>query len=89
MQGKFLKRHKIPKNDIGESWHWKDLNVACDVIFYNRVFRIVDADCFTKHYYESEGVIMNTPEELPKDPYTDRRYMMQQKPFTCSGDVRI
>lgn len=47
-QGKFLRRHRIPKNDLGETYHWKDLNLACEIMFYGRVFRVVDADNWTK-----------------------------------------
>jgi len=88
MQGVFLKRHKIPKNDIvGETWHWKDLNLKCDIMFYGRVFRLVDADPWTKEYYASEGVIMNEPEIVPVDPYTDKRYLTLQKQTFTSPDV--
>jgi len=73
LQGKFLCRHRIPKNDIGQFWHWTDLNVGCDVMFYGRVFRIVDCDQFTKDYYVAEGVLMNEPEEMPKDPFLENR----------------
>jgi len=51
MQGKFLRRHRIPKNDIGDYWHWKDFNLKCDMMFYGRVFRVVNCDEWTKVYY--------------------------------------
>ncbi|ODN06377.1 EF-hand domain-containing protein 1 [Orchesella cincta] len=86
-QGKFLRRHRIPKNDIGETYHWKDLNVACEVMFYGRVFRIVDADNWTKQFYESEGLLLNDTEILPKDPFIDKRFNAMQKRTFHTPDV--
>lgn len=51
MQGKLIKRHQIPKNDLGEFWHWKDLNIKCDIMFYGRVIRVTDCDKWTKVRY--------------------------------------
>ena len=89
MQGKFLQRHRIPKNSLGETYNWRDLNLKCELVFYGRAFRIVDADQFTKNFYESEGVILNDPEDMPKDPYTDKRYLTLQKRTFTSPSVCI
>ncbi|CAG7722699.1 unnamed protein product [Allacma fusca] len=92
MQGKFLRRHRIPKNDVGEIYHWKDLNLACDIMFYGRSFRICDCDTFTADFYESEGIILNCPEVIPKDPYIDQRILsLQRKPHApknICNDIR-
>lgn len=43
-----MKRGKIPKNDIGEFWHWKDLDVGKDICIFGKVFHTVSCDLFTK-----------------------------------------
>lgn len=47
-QGKFIKRQRLPKNDLGEFWHWKDLNVGMNIPIYGKVFRTYDCDKFTQ-----------------------------------------
>jgi hypothetical protein len=46
--GKFLNRQKMPKNDVGDTYSWKDLNLGKDIVLYGRVFGIYDCDGFTK-----------------------------------------
>lgn len=46
-QGKLIKRQRLPKNDQGDNWHWKDLNLAMNVTFYGKVFRLTNCDQFT------------------------------------------
>jgi len=47
-QGKLIKRQRLPKNDLGEYWHWKDLNLGINVTFYGKVFHLYDCDAWTK-----------------------------------------
>ena len=47
-QGKLIKRQRLPKNDLGEYWHWKDLNLGINVTFYGKVFHICDCDAWTR-----------------------------------------
>ena len=47
-QGKLIKRQRLPKNDIGDHWHWKDLNIGIDVTFYGKTFFIFDCNKWTK-----------------------------------------
>jgi len=72
-QGKLIKRQRLPKNEQGECWHWTDLNVAMNVVFYGRTFRLVSCDKFTQDFLESEGIVVQTGESIPSDPYTDSR----------------
>jgi len=72
-QGKLIKRQRLPKNDQGATWHWTDLNLAMNVVFYGRTFRLVDCDDFTKDFLESEGKSLNQTESVPNDPYTESR----------------
>jgi hypothetical protein len=41
-QGKLIKRQRLPKNNVGDHWHWKDLNIGVNVVFYGKVFHIYD-----------------------------------------------
>lgn len=72
-QGKLIKRQRLPKSDQGTTWHWTDLNLAMNVVFYGRTFRIINSDQFTRDFLESEGVILNNGESCPQDPYTESR----------------
>ena len=47
-QGKLIKRHCLPRNDLGDCWHWKDLNIGIDMPVYGKVFHITDCDAWTK-----------------------------------------
>jgi EF-hand domain-containing protein 1 len=70
-QGVFLKRQKVPKSmeDQYNFISWEDFNLAFNLTVYERVFRIVDCDDFTKQYYQSHGVTLNRPEEMPTDKF--------------------
>ncbi|XP_066451391.1 EF-hand domain-containing protein 1 [Eleutherodactylus coqui] len=72
-QGTFIKRQRHPKNDSGDHYHWKDLNVGINITLYGRTLRIVSCDKFTQDFLESEGLELNIPEEIPPDPYTEFR----------------
>ena len=61
-QGKLMKRQRLPKNDIGDHYTWKDINLGQNLTVYGRVFRVIDSDEFTKQFLESEGVVVNAPE---------------------------
>ncbi|XP_028038206.1 EF-hand domain-containing protein 1-like [Bombyx mandarina] len=69
-QGRLVKRGRIPKNDAGECWHWKDLDIGKDICIYGKVFHTVSCDLFTKEWLESQGVELSKEEDLPVDPYT-------------------
>lgn len=53
-QGKLIKRQRLPKNDVGDIWHWKDLNNRQNVTFYGKVFYITDCDKFTSVSYDAK-----------------------------------
>ncbi|XP_078503713.1 EF-hand domain-containing protein 1 isoform X2 [Lissotriton helveticus] len=72
-QGKFMKRQRQPKNDFGDHYHWKDLNIGINVTMYGKTFRVVNCDGFTQEFLESEGMELNPPEATPPDPYTELR----------------
>ncbi|XP_053140165.1 EF-hand domain-containing protein 1 isoform X2 [Hemicordylus capensis] len=74
-QGKFIKRQRLPKNDRGDNYHWKDLNRGINITIYGKTFRIVDCDPFTQTFLESQGIEVNPPEKMIFDPYTELRKM--------------
>ncbi|XP_007430815.1 EF-hand domain-containing protein 1 [Python bivittatus] len=74
-QGKFIKRQRLPKNDRGDHYHWKDLNRGINITIYGKTFRIVDCDRFTQTFLESQGIELNPPERMIFDPYTELRKM--------------
>ncbi|XP_067833935.1 EF-hand domain-containing protein 1-like, partial [Heptranchias perlo] len=72
-QGKLINRQRLPKNDSGDYWQWRDLNVGMDVVFYGKRFRLIGCDKFTCDFMESHGIIPNCPEMIPPDPYIENR----------------
>ncbi|XP_044274934.1 EF-hand domain-containing protein 1 [Varanus komodoensis] len=74
-QGKLIKRQRLPKNDRGDHYHWKDLNRGINITIYGKTFRIVDCDAFTEAFLESQGIELNPPERMIFDPYTELRKM--------------
>ncbi|ESN96853.1 hypothetical protein HELRODRAFT_102301 [Helobdella robusta] len=83
-QGKMIKRQKIPKNNEGGSYTWKDLNNGRNINCFGRVFHIYDCDAWTTEYLESEGIEVNPAEQCPDDPYIMSREtsdVMKSKSF--------
>ncbi|NXG24521.1 EFHC1 protein, partial [Grallaria varia] len=85
IQGKLLKRHRVPKNDQGDYYHWKDLNLATNITMYGRTYRLVNCDSFTKVFMERQGIVLNPPEEMVSGPYTKPRRTPVQKPVVPAG----
>jgi hypothetical protein len=46
---------------------------------YERVFRIVDCDDFTRKFFANEGVALNIAESYPDDPFVKTRAMINMK----------
>jgi len=72
-QGKLIKRQRLPKNDLGDNWHWKDFNIGVELTFYGKSFKIYECNEWTKEFMESEGIVMNPSQKCPVDPYTQSR----------------
>uniref|UniRef100_A0A8C3LE15 EF-hand domain containing 1 n=1 Tax=Chrysolophus pictus TaxID=9089 RepID=A0A8C3LE15_CHRPC len=83
-QGKLIRRHRVPKNDHGDHYHWKDLNRGINITMYGRTYRIVDCDPFTQVFLESQGIEVNPPEKMVFDPYTELRRMPMRMYITPS-----
>ncbi|TMS12196.1 EF-hand domain-containing protein 1 [Larimichthys crocea] len=69
-QGKRLKRQRLPKNERGDHYQWKDLNLGMDLEVYGVKYHITQCDTFTKEFMDSEGIVLNEPEPMPVDPYS-------------------
>ncbi|KFP43916.1 EF-hand domain-containing protein 1, partial [Chlamydotis macqueenii] len=72
-QGKHIRRHRVPKNDRGDHYHWKDLNRGMNITMYGKTYRIVDCDPFTQVFLESQGIELKPPEKMVFDRYTELR----------------
>ncbi|XP_014473279.1 PREDICTED: EF-hand domain-containing protein 1-like [Dinoponera quadriceps] len=80
LQGKLVRRERIPKNDKGDLFIWKDFNVGIDVCIYGVVYHIVDCDPFTREFLTSQGVDVGEKETAPADPYMEQREMRAAVP---------
>lgn len=76
-QGLLIKRQRLPKNDLGDFWHWKDLNVGMNITMYGKVFHTYDCDKFTADYLQSEGIDLKGCESKVPDPYSLTRHFPQ------------
>ena len=47
-QGKLIKRQRLPKNDLGDNWHWKDFNNGVELTFYGKSFMVYDCNKWTQ-----------------------------------------
>jgi len=47
-QGKLVRRHRFPKNDQGETYNFRDINLGQNLAVYGKVFRVCDCDAFTR-----------------------------------------
>ncbi|KAK5646680.1 hypothetical protein RI129_005144 [Pyrocoelia pectoralis] len=72
-QGRLVRRGKIPKNNLGHYWHWKDLQIGRDMAINGVVYHTTDCDLFTREFMRSQGLMMGDTEETPPDPYTQVR----------------
>ncbi|XP_055042207.2 EF-hand domain-containing protein 1 isoform X1 [Misgurnus anguillicaudatus] len=81
-QGKLIKRQRLTKNQHGELYHWKDLNLSMDMSVFGTMYRITHCDTFTQEFMESQGIVLNEPEFIPSDPYITRRAHAQDAHIT-------
>jgi len=68
-QGVFLKRQRIPRDATGITYHWKELNIGCNMSVYGKVIRITDCNEWTRRFLTKEGISVNPVESAPEDPY--------------------
>lgn len=79
-QGTLIRRHRIPKpapND-DEYYTAEDFNIGCEINLYSKVFKLTNADDFTKNFLRKMGVRVNDIENKPENPYTKYRKAMDE-----------
>ena len=62
-----------------QTYTWQDLSVGINIEFYGRVFRIVDADEFTRSFYANKGIKLAQAEAYPDDPFVRTRAFINMK----------
>ena len=70
-----MKRHRVQKPKPNDSTYYtvEDFNVGNEVNLYERVYKIIEADDFTKNFLVKLGVKLGLPESLPDDPFSISR----------------
>ncbi|KAJ3077039.1 EF-hand domain-containing member C2 [Podochytrium sp. JEL0797] len=74
-QGTLIRRHRIPKGSSSNGQHFiiSDLNVADEVTFYSRTFKIVGCDQFTREFLSTLSIAVPKSTDFPPDPYQIQR----------------
>lgn len=68
-QGIFVKRHKLTKDVTGGFFTPADFSVGGEVTIYGRTYYLVDADAFTRQFYQDNaGIDLAAPLPYPDDP---------------------
>lgn len=65
----FLKRHKVNYPQAGRDYNWRDFEIGMEIDIYGRVFKIVDADDFTRRFYANEGTWLGSATPYPEDSF--------------------
>ncbi|XP_071993870.1 EF-hand domain-containing family member C2 [Engystomops pustulosus] len=78
-QGTIIRRHRIPlppPND--DQFYTVDhFNINKDIVFYSKIFKIVNCDEFTRNFLRKLGVRINPPGSIPADPYSTTRKQIE------------
>lgn len=72
-QGVFVKRHRIPKEGSNQFYTVDDLAIGAELAIYGRVFRLTDADAFTRSFYATNGVTLGESELVPQDSFSKKQ----------------
>lgn len=72
-QGLLIRRHQVPKDD-DSYYSVHDLVIGAEIELYGKVFKIYDADAFTKKFFsEKLGTELGESGTLPLDPFHENR----------------
>lgn len=77
-QGVFVKRHRVPKYKGDGVIGPEDLHIGAEVSVYGRVFRVVDADEFTRAFYDRMGRSLQNAEPYPVDSFTKKNTVVPE-----------
>ncbi|KFU84097.1 EF-hand domain-containing family member C2, partial [Chaetura pelagica] len=74
-QGTILRRHRVPLPPPREDEFYTidHFNINTEIVFYARIYKIIDCDQFTKNFLRKMGIKLNPPAGHPDDPYTKKR----------------
>jgi len=87
-QGVFVKRHRIPKEGSNAFYSVDDLFIGAELPIYGRVFRMTDADAFTRAFYAQNGVQLAEGESVPVDPFTKRQTSHAHSHHKAMSDLK-
>lgn len=90
LQGVFVKRHQIIKEEDGSPLTPADLAVGQLITIYGRTFFVVDADTFTREWYTQQmGLQLAAPGTYPADPVDAYRqhFGLDKAPSKCHVHV--
>ncbi|KAF6256559.1 hypothetical protein COO60DRAFT_1627135 [Scenedesmus sp. NREL 46B-D3] len=88
-QGVFVKRHQVDKED-GTPFTPTDLAVGQTVTVYGRTYILVDADAFTRRWYDEKlDLQLAAPGDYPGDPVDEyrQRFGLASAPVKKSNDL--
>lgn len=73
--GTLIRRHRIPKPAPHDDEYYtaEDFNIGCEINLYSKVFKLTNADDFTRNFLRKMGVRVNDSENKPENPYTKYR----------------
>jgi len=80
-QGKFLRRHKVPKSPGEDSYYTlADFDVGSEISLYGRTFLVTDANGSTRKYLlNTHGRELSATLNVPKDEYTERKKVQMSR----------
>jgi len=90
-----VRRHRVqrPGAADGQFYTVDDLNIGNTLTIYSRQFHLVNCDQFTANFLTKLGVLLNPPQHIPADPYTQQRQMVPLPTdcchFVCSDSPRV
>ncbi len=76
-QGPLLKRHRVPYNNGTLSP--SDFHIGTPLVLYNTTYHMVDADTFTRTFYENAGAPLPGPLPVPSQPLEEHHAKLQQR----------
>ncbi|XP_018102145.1 EF-hand domain-containing family member C2 isoform X2 [Xenopus laevis] len=79
-QGTIIRRHRIPlpaPND-DQFFTVDHFNLSKDIVFYSKIYRIVNCDEFTRNFLRKLGVRINPSDTVPPDAYLSTRKKMEE-----------
>jgi hypothetical protein len=83
-QGPFVKRHRVPHPE-GGFYNQHHLKCGINVTIYGHTFRVINADPFTKWFFEQADMDIGVEEEQPLDNYLETQVWAKQSKVPVQG----